>query len=96
MNKGLQAYLEAPHQADILVVDDTLENVVLLANILEEQGYEVRKAMNGTMARTAINTVLPDLILLNIFMPDIDGFTLCQELKADAVTAQITVIFLYL
>ena len=94
MNNGLPASLEAPHQADILVVDDTLENIVLLAEILAEQGYSVRKAINGNMAKTAIHAVLPDLILLDICMPDIDGYTLCQQLKADPVTAEVPVIFL--
>lgn len=86
--------LQAPLLADVLIVDDTVENIILLAEILENNGYSVRKAINGAMAKTAIAAVLPDLILLDICMPDLDGYALCQHLKADAVTADIPVIFL--
>jgi diguanylate cyclase (GGDEF)-like protein len=96
MNNGneFQAYLEAPHQADILIVDDTLENIWLLAKILEAQGYSVRKAISGEMAWTAVASTPPDLILLDICMPDLDGYALCRRLKAHPPTANIPVIFL--
>lgn len=54
MNDELTAYLAAPHEADILIVDDTLENVVLLAQILDGQGYNVRKAISGAIAMRTI------------------------------------------
>ncbi|MGP1385248.1 MAG: putative bifunctional diguanylate cyclase/phosphodiesterase [Thainema sp.] len=94
MKDELTAYLAAPHQADILIVDDTLENIVLLAQILGGQGYNVRKAISGMMAIRTIEAELPDLILLDICMPDLDGYELCRRLKADPVTASVPVIFL--
>lgn len=81
-------------QEDILIVDDTLENLRLLSTMLIKQGYNVRKAINGKMALTAVQTVVPDLILLDIMMPDMDGYEVCQRLKANQQTAKIPVIFL--
>ncbi|MGB3535814.1 MAG: EAL domain-containing protein [Microcoleaceae cyanobacterium] len=85
-----------PHssKADILVVDDTPVNLRLLSNLLSEQGYEVRKAINGQMALTAVSTAPPDLILLDINMPDLTGYEVCTQLKNNQKTAQIPVIFL--
>jgi diguanylate cyclase (GGDEF)-like protein len=85
-----------PHsaKADILVVDDTPVNLRLLSNLLSEQGYEVRKAINGQMALTAINAAPPDLILLDVMMPDLTGYEVCTHLKNNQQTAQIPVIFL--
>ncbi len=81
-------------KADILVVDDTPDNVRFLSKILSEYGYGVRKAINGVMAITAIETQLPDLILLDIKMPDLDGYEVCKQLKNNPYTADIPVIFL--
>lgn len=81
-------------RADILVVDDTPQNLRLLSNLLTKEGYQVRQALSGKMAMTAVQAVLPDLILLDIMMPDMDGYTFCQTLKANAETAAIPVIFL--
>ncbi|MBW4691182.1 MAG: EAL domain-containing protein [Lyngbya sp. HA4199-MV5] len=81
-------------RADILVVDDTPQNLRLLSNILTKEGYQVRQALSGKMAMTAIQAVLPDLILLDIMMPEMDGYTFCQALKAKEETAAIPVIFL--
>lgn len=98
MNEGLKVelrdYLGAPHQADILIVDDTIENLWLLTNILEEQGYEVRKAISGSSALMAVQAAIPDLILLDICMPDMDGYTLCQQIKSIPESADVPVIFL--
>lgn len=79
---------------DILIVDDTPENLRLLAAILLKEGYSVRKALNGPMALTAAETVVPDLILLDIMMPGMNGYQVCQKLKANQQTAKIPVIFL--
>lgn len=79
---------------DILIVDDTLENLRLLSTVLVKQGYNVRKALNGRMALTAAQTVQPDLILLDISMPEMDGYEVCHRLKAEPKTASIPVIFL--
>ncbi|RZM81852.1 diguanylate cyclase domain-containing protein [Leptolyngbya iicbica] len=94
MSESLQTVFGAPFQADVLIVDDTVENILLLAEILETNGYSVRKAVNAEMASAAVQALLPDIILLDINMPEVDGYTLCQRLKADPITAAIPVIFL--
>ncbi|RZM82786.1 putative bifunctional diguanylate cyclase/phosphodiesterase [Leptolyngbya iicbica] len=94
MTTTLQKTLAAPLQADILIVDDTVENIALLSEILETNGYSVRKAVNAAMAKTAIQAMLPDVVLLDICMPEVDGYTLCKQLKADEVTADVPIIFL--
>ncbi len=80
--------------SDVLVVDDTRENLRLLIRILAENGYKVRPVTNGRMAVTAAQIVPPDLILLDIMMPDMNGFEVCSELKADERTRDIPVIFI--
>ncbi|MCL1468338.1 sensor histidine kinase [Argonema galeatum] len=79
---------------NILVVDDTPDNLRLLSAMLSEQGYTVRKALNGQMALTASKTLLPDLILLDVMMPGMDGYQVCQKLKADDKTRGVPVIFI--
>jgi putative two-component system response regulator len=80
--------------ADVLIVDDTLANLQLLTSILKEEGYKVRPASSGAMAIQAIAKKMPDLILLDIKMPDMDGYAVCQELKANPHTQDIPVIFI--
>ncbi len=82
------------NQANILVVDDTPDNLRLLGAILTDQGYRVRKALNGQTALKTVRTVPPDLILLDINMPGMNGYEVCQELKADEKTKEIPVIFI--
>jgi len=82
------------HKRNILVVDDTPDNLQLLSAMLTAQGFEVRKALNGKMALTACQMVLPDVILLDINMPDMDGYQVCQQLKADEKTSEVPVIFI--
>jgi len=79
---------------DILIVDDTPDNLHLLSRMLTRQGYNVRKALSGSMALTAAQTVAPDLILLDIMMPEMDGYQVCQHLKSDPKTSEIPIIFL--
>ncbi|MBW4578539.1 MAG: EAL domain-containing protein [Tildeniella nuda ZEHNDER 1965/U140] len=81
-------------KADILVIDDTPLNLRLLSSMLTKEGYQVRQALSGKMALSAVQVVLPDLILLDIMMPEMDGYTLCETLKAKSDTASIPVIFL--
>ncbi|NES19131.1 MAG: response regulator [Symploca sp. SIO3E6] len=78
----------------ILVVDDQLNNHRLLSTILTKQGYEVRKALNGKMALIGVQADPPDLILLDIRMPEIDGYEVCEQLKASEQTKEIPIIFL--
>lgn len=78
----------------VLVVDDLLENLRLLANLLIEDGYEVKRSPDGAMALSNVPRFNPDVILLDIMMPEMDGYTVCQRLKADPNTRDIPVIFL--
>lgn len=85
---------QSQKNGDILVVDDRLENAALLFNILSEHGYEVRQVINGKQALNAAYYDPPDIILLDIMMPDLDGYEVCQKLKESEKTAQIPIIFL--
>ncbi|WP_204104813.1 MULTISPECIES: response regulator [Spirulina sp. CCY15215] len=81
-------------QADILIVDDTPDNIRLLSTMLSKRGYRVRPAINGKMAILAAKALEPDLILLDINMPEMNGYEVCQHLKANEKTKAIPVIFL--
>ncbi len=83
-----------PIKGTILIVDDTRPNVRLLTSILEEAGYAVRFAFNAHMAFESLGLEMPDLILLDIMMPDINGYELCNQLKADEAYRDIPVIFI--
>ena len=84
---------EAPSGA-ILVVDDTPGNLHVLFDALTQAGYQVRCVKSGAMALIAVESDPPDLILLDIRMPDMNGFEVCQNLKANSVTSEIPIIFL--
>jgi signal transduction histidine kinase len=79
---------------DILIVDDTPDNLRLLSEMLSKQGHRVRSAISGTAAFMAIASRCPDLILLDIDMPQFNGYQVCQRIKADAKTQDIPVLFL--
>lgn len=81
-------------KGDILVVDDRADNLRLLSTMLSEQGYKVRKVIKGEMTFDVAQVNPPDLILLDIFMPVMSGFEVCQQLKADERTNSIPIIFL--
>lgn len=81
-------------KASILIVDDTPENLRFLSNTLNDQGYDVLTAINGSLALMGAKTAQPDLILLDIKMPGIDGYEVCRQLKLDEQTRDIPVIFL--
>jgi adenylate cyclase len=78
----------------ILVVDDTPANIQALAAILKDKGYQISVATNGKQALDAVARVQPDLILLDVMMPEMDGFETCRRLKAAEQWRQIPVIFL--
>jgi signal transduction histidine kinase len=82
------------YKGDILAVDDTPENLRLLTNLLREYDYKVRPVPNGTMALSVIEMSPPDLILLDIMMPDINGYEVCSKLKQSPKYAHIPVIFI--
>ncbi|MDM8559835.1 response regulator [Candidatus Parabeggiatoa sp. HSG14] len=81
-------------KGDILVVDDTPANLRLLSRLLIHQGYKVRLATSGTLVFNAIQANKPDLVLLDIMMPEMDGYEVCQRLKANEKTRNIPIIFL--
>ncbi|MTJ07319.1 hybrid sensor histidine kinase/response regulator [Anabaena sp. UHCC 0253] len=83
-----------PYKGTILIVDDTPNNLHLLSNMLEEQGYDVRCANSGAIALKAVAIEHPDLIMLDINMPNINGYEVCEQLKLDSNTCEIPVIFL--
>jgi DNA-binding response OmpR family regulator len=81
-------------QADILIVDDTPANLNVLSTILAQQGYKVRPANNGGVALVVAQRAAPDLILLDIQMPGMNGFEVCKRLKEIDQTRDIPVIFI--
>lgn len=81
-------------QANILIVDDLPENVKLLSSLLINRGYKVGCAIDGKMALSCITEEIPDLILLDIMLPEMNGYEVCQFLKSQAHTRHIPVIFL--
>ncbi len=85
--------MKTKENASILVVDDTPANLSLMANLLVDQ-YQVRVAYNGGRALELVEAALPDLILLDIMMPDMDGHEVCRRLKSNPRTERIPIIFL--
>jgi signal transduction histidine kinase len=81
-------------KGNLLIVDDTPANLRLLSNILKEQGYQVRPTPSGELALSAALGIPPDLILLDINMPQMDGYEVCERLKANDRTCHIPVIFI--
>ncbi|MCX6876544.1 MAG: response regulator [Verrucomicrobia bacterium] len=79
---------------NILVVDDTLANLQLLAELLQRRGYRARAAPSGKLALQAVQNETPDLILLDINMPEMNGYEVCERLKAEPAWADIPVIFI--
>ena len=80
--------------AEILVVDDIPANLKLLTDILTERGYRVRPAAGGRLALRSVAFKLPDLILLDVKMPDMDGYEVCRRLKSNEKSCGIPVIFI--
>ena len=78
----------------ILIVDDRPENLQVLSQMLTESGYGVRAVTSGKMALMTVERALPDLILLDVMMPEMDGYKVCQTLKASPDTSGIPVIFI--
>ncbi len=81
-------------KGNILVVDDTPANLNLLIKMLSEQGYKVRPVPSGKLALMSVESTLPDLILLDIRMPEMDGYEVCSKLKASPRTRDVPVIFI--
>ena len=82
------------YRGNILIVDDLPDNLRLLRDTLSAEGYKVRSALTGAMALRAAQSPSTELILLDIKLPDIDGYEVCRQLKSDERTADIPIIFL--
>ena len=78
----------------ILIADDNPDNLKVLGGMLEQYGYEIRVATNGNQAYSSIKMLPPDLVLLDIHMPGLDGYELCEKLKQDIALVDIPVIFI--
>ena len=81
-------------KADILAIDDTPENLALLSQMLTEKGYKVRSVTKGSTALRGAKAAPPDLILLDVKMPEMNGYEVCQQLKNDERTRNIPIIFI--
>ena len=82
------------YKGNVMIVDDTLANLRVLSMMLTERSYLVRALPSGAMALTAAASEPPDLVLLDILMPDMDGYEVCRRLKADEQTRAIPIIFM--
>jgi phosphoserine phosphatase RsbU/P len=80
--------------ADILIVDDTPANLRLITEMLRERGFKTRPVLSGKLALQAAKSSPPDLVLLDINMPELDGYAVCEQLKTDARMREVPVIFL--
>ncbi|MEE4355456.1 MAG: response regulator [Desulfococcaceae bacterium] len=81
-------------EACVLIVDDNPKNLQVLGTVLKQSGYQIVVAQNGLQALKAVKKIIPDLILLDIMMPEMDGFETCTELKNSPETKDIPIIFL--
>jgi two-component system, sensor histidine kinase and response regulator len=81
-------------KSSILIVDDTEENLKILSTILEHAGYDISIQNDGLKALSILKDFKPDLILLDVMMPQMDGFEVCEKIKGDPETKNIPVIFL--
>ncbi len=86
--------LQKDGQPEVVVVDDSLESLQLLTDILTHQGYKVRPTTNGRFALLSIEKKRPDLIVLDVNMPDMNGYEVCSRLKSNKHTKHIPVLFI--
>ncbi|BAY31606.1 multi-sensor hybrid histidine kinase [Nostoc carneum NIES-2107] len=90
----MDTLLKSASQTNILLVDDNPDNLRLLAKMLESEGYVLRKSLSGRMALQAAQREVPDLILLDVNMPEMNGYEVCQQLKIIEKTRNIPIIFI--
>ncbi|MEL7406771.1 MAG: response regulator, partial [Cyanobacteria bacterium J06558_2] len=83
-----------PANSTILIVDDNTDNLRLLSDMLSKHGYQTRRAISGTLALQSIEVSQFDLILLDINMPDIDGYEVCKRLRSDQNYDHTPIIFI--
>ena len=82
------------NKIEVLIVDDNTENLKVLSNLLLEENYKVRVAKNGVQALATIKESAPHLALLDVQMPEMDGFELCERIKKDSSIPQFPIIFI--
>lgn len=94
--ESMERFEDSPQvrNASILIVDDTIYNIQLLSLMLIRQGYKVYQATSGLEALDKVKEQLPDIILLDIRMPDINGYEVCTRLKSNPITKDIPIIFI--
>ena len=80
--------------ATVLIVDDKPQNLRLISDFLAEQGFDLMLTRSGAHALEKARLALPDLVLLDVRMPETDGFEVCRRLKSDPRTAEVPVIFM--
>ncbi|MEM8720018.1 MAG: response regulator [Cyanobacteria bacterium P01_G01_bin.39] len=90
----MNTQIKTSSPATILIVDDNLDNLRLLSDMLSKNGYQTRRAISGTLALQSLDVTKFDLILLDINMPDINGYEVCQKLKEDRRFFHIPIIFI--
>ena len=91
---AMQSLPDPQSMGNILIIDDVPENIRVLSHLLQEQGYKLRKAVSGQLGIRSARLSPPDLILLDIKMPQMDGYAVCQVLKQDSSTQDIPIIFM--
>jgi PAS domain S-box-containing protein len=89
----MNGYADRTVRESILIVDDSPDNLRVLSEILKQEGYRVRPVSQGAMALESAQAAPPDLILLDVRMPEMDGYEVCRQLKADPLTATLPIIF---
>ncbi|MSU36736.1 MAG: hybrid sensor histidine kinase/response regulator [Pedosphaera sp.] len=94
MNPVPPATPPSPQSSLVLVVDDVQQNIQVVGTMLREAGYSIMPATSGAAALQRVQKKLPDLILLDLMMPEMDGLEVCRRLKADPATQSIPIIFL--
>jgi two-component system, sensor histidine kinase and response regulator len=85
---------KALHESNILIVDDTPANIDVLHTVLKDKGYQIAMAKNGKQALINVSQFKPDLILLDVMMPELDGYETCKRLKSNEQTKDIPIIFI--
>jgi len=83
-----------PNSSTLLIVDDKRQNLRLISDFLAEHGFDLMLTRTGAQALDKVRLATPDLVLLDVRMPDMDGFEVCRRLKADPRTANVPVIFM--
>ena len=81
-------------EGELLIVDDNPENLRVLSSMLKQEGYVVRAAKNAKQALASINSSEPDLMLLDVHMPEMDGFELCRQIKTRPQFQYLPILFL--